>query len=45
MLFCPVEHVGKNTCKFVKWILRERLTCFHQRRFFVMVPEHLQDSK
>jgi len=26
-------------------ILHKRLTCFYQRRFSVMLPEHLQDWK
>jgi len=29
--------------KFVRRILRKRLTCFYQRQFSVMLPEHLQD--
>jgi len=31
--------------KLVSRILRNRLTCFYQRRFSVMLPEHLQDWK
>ena len=31
--------------KLVSRILRKRLTCFWQRRFSVMLPEHLQDWK
>jgi len=35
----------KILAKLVSWILRKRLTCFYQRRFSVMLPEHLHDWK
>jgi len=35
----------KIVAKLVSRILRKRWNCFHQRRFSVMLPEHLQDWK
>jgi len=35
----------KILAKLVSRILRKRLSCFYQRRFFVMLPEHLRDWK
>jgi len=35
----------KILAKLVNRILHKRLTCFNQRRFFVMLPEHLQNWK
>jgi len=35
----------KMLAKLVRRFLRKRLTCFYQRRFTVMLPEHLQDWK
>jgi len=35
----------KILAKLVSQILRKRLTCFYQRRFSVMLPEHLQEWK
>jgi len=33
----------KILAKLVSQILRKRWTCLFQRRFSVMLPEHLQD--
>jgi len=35
----------KIVAKLVSRNLRIHLTCFYQRRFYVMLPEHLQDWK
>jgi len=43
--FAQSDMLEKILAKFVSRILRKRLTCFHQRHFSVMLPEHLQDWK
>jgi len=35
----------KILAKLVSRILLKRLTCFYQRRFAVVLPEHFQDWK
>jgi len=40
-----VDILEKTFAKLVSRILRKHLTCFYQRRFSVMLPEHLQDWK
>jgi len=41
--FAQSDMLEKILAKLVSQILRKRLTCFNQRRFSVMLPEHLQD--
>ena len=43
--FAQSDMLEKIVAKLVSRILREHLTCFYQRRFSVMLPEHLQDWK
>jgi len=43
--FAQSDVLEKILTKLVSRILRKRLTCFYQRRFSVMLPEHLQDCK
>jgi len=43
--FALWDMLEKILAKLVSRILRKRLTCFYQRRFSVMLPEHLQDWK
>jgi len=43
--FAQSDMLEKILAKLVSRILRKRLTCFFQRRFSVMLPEHLQDWK
>jgi len=35
----------KILAKLASRILRKRLTCFYQRQYSVILPEHLQDWK
>jgi len=39
--FAHPDMLEKLLAKLVSRILRKRLTCFYQRRFSVMLPEHL----
>ena len=43
--FAQSDMLEKIVAKLVSRILRKRWNCFHQRRFSVMLPEHLQDWK
>ena len=43
--FAQSDMLEKIVAKPVSRILRKRWNCFHQRRFSVMLPEHLQDWK
>jgi len=43
--FAQWDMLEKILAKLVSRILCKRLTCFYQRRFSVMLPEHLQDWK
>jgi len=43
--FAQSDMLEKILAKLVSRTLRKRLTCFYQRRFSVMLPEHLQDWK
>ena len=43
--FAQSDMLEKILAKLVSWILRKCLTYFYQRRFSVMLPEHLQDWK
>ena len=43
--FSQSDMLEKMLAKLVRRFLRKRLTCFYQRRFTVMLPEHLQDWK
>jgi len=41
--FAQSDMLEKILAKLVSQILRKRWTCIFQRRFSVMLPEHLQD--
>jgi len=43
--FATSDILEKILAKLVSQILRKRLTCFYQRRFSVILPEHLQEWK
>ena len=43
--FAQSDMLEKMLAKFVRRILRKRLTSIYQRQFSVMLPEHLQDWK
>jgi len=43
--FAQSDMLDKILAKRVSRIVRKRLTCFYQRPFPVMLPEHLQDWK
>jgi len=45
MLFCPIGHVGKNTCKTCKPDFTQTFDLLLTTSIFCMLPEHLQDWK